>query len=147
MTRGAVPEFSENSYAILSQEYMLLSLRMGYHFSTIEALCTDVESKNYIRVQYKAGGAPLDRRSRRIKLLISLLAQMGFESSSQGDFLDAILTYQSSPALLSRLRQLGRISLMTKQLDMALSNDAIAQWYVEDLKKRLKWNEGGEGSP
>jgi pyruvate,water dikinase len=147
MTRGAVPEFSENSYAILSREYMLLSLRMGYHFSTIEALCTDAESKNYIRVQYKAGGAPLDRRARRIRLLASLLTQMGFESSSQGDFLDAIITYHSSSALLSRLRQLGRISLMTKQLDMALANDAIAQWYAEDLTKKLKWNEDGEGSP
>ena len=143
MTRGSLPEFSENSYAILSREYMLLSLRMGYHFSTIEALCTDTESKNYIRVQYKEGGAPLDRRTRRIKILVALLAQMGFESSSQGDFLDALLTYRTRPAILSRLRQLGRISLMTKQLDMALSNDAIAQWYVEDLKKKLKWR-GGE---
>jgi pyruvate,water dikinase len=144
MTRGSVPEFSENSYAILSSEYMLLSLRMGYHFSTIEALCTDTESKNYIRLQYKEGGAPLDRRARRIKILVALLEQMGFESSSQGDFLDALLTYRSRPALLSRLRQLGRISMMTKQLDMALSNDAIAQWYVEDLKKKLKWKDEEE---
>lgn len=145
MTRGSVPEFSENSYAILSQEYMLLSLRMGYHFSTIEALCTDSESKNYIRVQYKAGGAPLDRRSRRIRLLVALLDKMGFESSGQGDFLDALITYRGCSALLSRLRQLGRISMMTKQLDMALSNDAIAQWYIEDLMKKLKWDEpGGE---
>lgn len=147
MTRGSVPEFSENSYAILSREYMLLSLRMGYHFSTIEALCTDVESKNYIRVQYKAGGAPLDRRSRRIKLLIALLSKMGFESSGQGDFLDALITYRGCSALLSRLRQLGRISMMTKQLDMALSNDAIAQWYIEDLLKKLKWDEPGGESP
>lgn len=147
MTRGSVPEFSENSYAILSQEYMLLSLRMGYHFSTIEALCTEIESKNYIRVQYKAGGAPLDRRSRRIKLLVALLAKMGFESSGQGDFLDALITYRGCSALLSRLRQLGRISMMTKQLDMALSNDAIAQWYIEDLMKKLKWDEPGGESP
>jgi pyruvate,water dikinase len=147
MTRGAAPEFSENSYAILSREYMLLSLRMGYHFSSIEALCTEFESKNYIRVQYKAGGAPLDRRSRRIQILVALLNQMGFESFSQGDFLDAAITYQSCPALLSRLRQLGRISMMAKQLDMALSNDAIAQWYAEDLMKKLNWKEPGAPPP
>jgi pyruvate,water dikinase len=147
MTRGTTPEFSENSYAILSEEYMLLSLRMGYHFSTIEALCTEIESKNYIRVQYKEGGAPLDRRARRIKLLITLLARMGFESSSQGDFLDAVITYRSAPALLSRLRQLGRISMLTKQLDMALANDAITQWYIEDLTRKLQLDGFGEGPP
>ncbi len=146
MTQGAAPEFSENSYAILSKEYMLLSLRMGYHFSTIEALCTEIESKNYIRVQYKEGGAPLDRRIRRIRLLAAILSRMGFENSSQGDFLDAMITYQSCPALLSKLRLLGRISMMTKQLDMALSNDAIAQWYVEDYVKKLNLGEGREES-
>jgi len=26
---------------------------------------------------------------------------------------------------------------MTKQLDMALSNDAIARWYAEDFMKKL----------
>ena len=125
---------------------MLLSLRMGYHFSTIEALCTEIESKNYIRVQYKEGGAPLDRRIRRIKLLAAILSRMGFENSSQGDFLDAMITYQSCPALLSKLRLLGRISMMTKQLDMALSNDAIAQWYIEDYVKKLNLEEGREES-
>ena len=144
MLQGAKPEFSENSYAVLSKQYMLLSLRMGYHFTTIEALCTETESKNYIRVQYKAGGAPLDRRLRRIKVITALLTQMGFENSSKGDFLEAMITYGTAPVLLTRLRQLGRISMMTKQLDMALSDDSIAQWYVRDLKKRLNLTNDGE---
>jgi pyruvate,water dikinase len=144
MLQGATPEFSENSYAVLSREYMLLSLRMGYHFTTIEALCTEAESKNYIRVQYKAGGAPLDRRLRRIKVITALLTEMGFESSSKGDFLDAVMTYGAAPLLLTRLRQLGRISMMTKQLDMALSDDSIAEWYTVDFKKRLQLSDAGE---
>jgi hypothetical protein len=32
---------------------------------------------------------------------------------------------------------LGRITMMTKQLDMALSNDAIAKWYTQDFAKKL----------
>jgi pyruvate,water dikinase len=144
MLQGAESEFSENSYAVLSRQYMLLSLRMGYHFTTIEALCTETESKNYIRVQYKAGGAPLDRRLRRIRVLAALLTPMGFESSSKGDFLEATITYEAAPTLLRALRQLGRISMMTKQLDMALSNDSIAHWYMEDLKKRLHLTDNGK---
>jgi hypothetical protein len=34
--------------------------------------------------------------------------------------------------------------MMTKQLDMALSNDSIAHWYMEDLKKRLHLTDNGK---
>jgi hypothetical protein len=34
--------------------------------------------------------------------------------------------------------------MMTKQLDMALSDDSIAQWYIEDLKKRLSLTDSGK---
>ena len=33
---------------------------------------------------------------------------------------------------------MGRITMLTKQLDMALSNDIIAQWYAKDFVKRLQ---------
>jgi hypothetical protein len=33
---------------------------------------------------------------------------------------------------------------MTKQLDMALSDDSIAQWYIRDLKKKLNLTTDGE---
>jgi pyruvate,water dikinase len=130
-------DFSEDSYALLSREYMLLSLRMGYHFTTVEAVCTETESKNYIHMQYKEGGAPIDRRSRRINILAAILNRLGFENESQADFLDAIVTYQDGREIRRKLRLLGRIAMMTKQLDMALSNDAIADWYTEDFIKRL----------
>ena len=32
---------------------------------------------------------------------------------------------------------LGRVTMMTKQLDMALSNDSITRWYTKDFKKKL----------
>ena len=62
MGTGQRQDFSEASFALLSREYMILSLRLGYHFTTVEAMCTDEPSKNYIRMQYKGGGASLDRR-------------------------------------------------------------------------------------
>ncbi|MBI5526456.1 MAG: hypothetical protein HY897_08980 [Deltaproteobacteria bacterium] len=135
--RGNEPEFSENSYAFLSREYMLLNLRMGYHFATIEAFVTAEPSKNYIRIQYKEGGAPLDRRVRRINLIIELLSLMGFESSSRGDFLDAVVQYQNEAAMTRLLNLIGRINIITKQLDMALASDAVARWYTDDFIKKL----------
>jgi pyruvate,water dikinase len=135
-------DFSESSFALLSQEYMLLSLRMGYHFSTVEAMCSDTVSKNYIRFQCKGGGASLQRRSRRIGLFVELLSRMGFVYTGEGDFIDARMPYQTPAAVTHNLRLLGRITMMTKQLDMALSNDTITRWYVKDILKKLDMADG-----
>jgi len=137
MTRTEDDRFSEKSFAILSDEYMILSLRMGYHFSTIEAMVTEQENKNYIRMEFKDGGATIERRIRRIRLLTDILAKAGFENYSKGDFLDSRLSYQDAESIKDALFLLGRLTVMTKQLDMALSNDAIAKWYTNDFLKRL----------
>jgi pyruvate,water dikinase len=129
--------FSEKSFAVLGAEYMMLSLRMGYHFNTVEALCTDTENKNYIRFQCRGGGASMERRSRRIQLLVDLFTSMGFECNEKGDFLDARIAYQRNWDLLDSLRLIGRITMMTKQLDMGLANDAITKWYIRDFKSKL----------
>lgn len=130
-------EYSTNCYTILSNEYMFLSLRMGYHFTTIEAFCTEESGKNYIRFQYKGGGASQERRLARIDLLSFILAEIGFENRIQGDFLDSIDAYRECRENLQILKTLGRLTLLTKQLDMALSNNAIVQWYKDYFKRKL----------
>ena len=136
-TPGARDDYSETSFALLGHEYMIVSLRMGYHFTTVEAMCTQDPRKNYIRMQYKEGGAALERRSRRIRLITEVLSCVGFEHQSKGDFLDSSLAYQDAETMKKRLFELGRLTMMTKQLDMALANDSIAQWYTEDFIKKL----------
>jgi pyruvate,water dikinase len=137
MTSGERGTFAESSFAILGEEYMLLSLYLGYHFTTIEAMCAEEVSKNYVRMQFKEGGASLERRARRIRLIMDILSKMGFENSGKGDFLDSMVSYQDCRSITEKLYQLGRITMMTKQLDMALSSDAIAQWYAKDFMKKL----------
>lgn len=134
---GADAEFAEDSFAIIAKDYMVLSLRMGYHFSTIEAMASDEISKNYIRFQFKSGGAAVDRRMRRIKIITDILSELGFENDSKGDFLDARISYYDGESIRKRLFVLGRLTMLTKQLDMALSNDSIAEWYKNDIMKKL----------
>jgi pyruvate,water dikinase len=124
-------------FALLSREYMILSLRLGYHFTTFESMCTDEPSKNYIRMQFKGGGASSDRRIRRIGLVMDLLSRMGFEHASRGDFLDSSLSYADEVAIAEKLRLLGRLTMLTKQLDMALANDKVTQWYAGDFARKL----------
>ncbi|MGC9027032.1 MAG: PEP/pyruvate-binding domain-containing protein [bacterium] len=130
-------DFLERSFAILSKEYMLIGLHMGYHFSTVEAMCTDDISKNYVRIQYKDGGATIDRRIRRIKVLAEILSAMGFSNFTEGDFLDSSIHYQSCDSIIKILENVGRLSILSKQLDMALANDSIANWYKKDILKKL----------
>jgi pyruvate,water dikinase len=136
-------EFSESSFAVLSKEYMILSLRMGYHFTTVEAMCTEEASSNYIRFQCKGGGASVARRSRRIRLFEELLASMGFGHTGKGDFIDARIAYQNPADLANNLRLIGHITMITKQLDMALSNESITNWYIKDFKKKLGLTDDG----
>jgi pyruvate,water dikinase len=143
-TRGRRGEFAEDSYAILSKEYMIVSLRMGYHFTTIEAICSEEPNKNFIHVQYKQGGAAMDRRLRRLQLVSRILRAMGFEISSKGDFLDSRINYLRCREIRRKLKLIGRLTIMTKQLDMALPNDPIADWYTKDFMRKLGV---GEGSP
>ena len=133
--RGA--SFSRQSFAVLSREYMMLSLRMGYHFSTIEALCTEEPSNNYIRMQLKQGGARAERRARRVRLVSTILEALGFDNHGRHDFLDTEIHYLSPEPLLERLQILGRLTVLTKQLDMALSSDEIMDWYTRDIMKKI----------
>jgi pyruvate,water dikinase len=137
MLRTQQNDFLEKSFAILGKEYMLLGLHMGYHFSTVEAMCTDDGNKNYIRMQYKDGGAALDRRVRRIRVLSEILSDMGFSNITEADFLDSSVHYQSCSFIVEKLQVIGRLTMMFKQLDMALANDSVAQWYKADFLKRL----------
>ncbi len=137
MRRGSRTGYSEDSYAILGRDYMNLSLRMGYHFTTFESVCTAQPGKNYIRVQYKHGGASIERRIRRVRLISEVLGAAGFESFSKGDFLDSRIAYLEPEGVVERLLILGRLAIMTKQLDMALSSDAVTDWYARDFMRRL----------
>ena len=130
-------EYSESSFAAVSKEYMVAGLHMGYHFTSIEAMCTENPSHNFIRMQYKEGGASYDRRIRRTRIIADLCSRMGFENFSKGDFLDSRMSNRLSGKLLETLDMVGRLMILTKQLDMVLSNDSIADWYAEDFMKQL----------
>lgn len=130
-------KFSQRSFAVLSAEYMMLSLRLGYHLSTVESLCSEDPARNYVRMQLKQGGASRERRVRRVRLMADILEAMGFDNFGHGDFLDAEIQHLGAEPVRERLRSIGRLTVLTKQLDMALSGDALTRWYTEDIAKKL----------
>lgn len=130
-------QFTENSFAVIGRDYALVSLRLGFHFTSVEAMACGEAEKNFVRMHYKGGGAAVDRRQRRIRLLAELLGRMGFEHIIKSDFIDSVMTFRGREEILATLNRLGHLTLMTKQLDMALSNERVTSWYQEDFAKRL----------
>ncbi len=108
------------SYAILSADYVNLSVRFGYHFATVDALCGDDVDHNYVTLSYAGGAGAYHGRSLRIQFLATVLSRLGFTTEIKGDMLDASLMRLDKPALSDALDQLGRLLGASRLLDMAL---------------------------
>jgi pyruvate, water dikinase len=137
MTNQKTDSLAEKSYAVVSRDYMVLSLRMGYHFSTISSICSDNTNRNFIKMTFKEGGASIEKRIRRIKLITDLLTKIGFSASSKGDFFSAFIEYTDLKRTEDMLFKLGQITMLTKQLDVALSDDEDVQDYTEEFSEIL----------
>jgi hypothetical protein len=75
---------------------------------------------------------------RRIRLIKDVLNELGFEHEGKGDFLDTRLTYQGADRVCNALFKLGQLTMLTKQLDMALASDDVTEWYTQQIKQRLE---------
>ncbi len=128
-------EAALRSFAVLSANYMNFSIRLGYHFSMIEAYAGENINDNYIKFFFKGGGAATDRRLRRIRLIKEILKKMDFGVSIKEDVLHATLTKHRRKYIEHKLEILGKFTAYTKQLDMVLYNDGVTDWYIEEFVK------------
>ena len=135
---ASVPEnelyaMGKKSFAVLSGNYMNFSIRLGYHFSMIEAYAGDNMNDNYIKFFFKGGGAAIDRRLRRVRLITEILKKMGFRVTCKEDVIDAILTKYKKETIEEKLKAMGKLTAYTKQLDMVMFNDAVTDMYIDDF--------------
>jgi pyruvate,water dikinase len=133
----------ENSFAFISDEYMNCSIRLGYHFSSVEAYAGNNPEDNYIRIFFKGGGAVIERRMRRVRLITEILKSIGFRTIKVNeDVIDAIITHQDKSTMGKNLEVLGKLTVYTKQQDMAMYNDAITDFYIKEfLNQHLPVND------
>jgi pyruvate,water dikinase len=108
------------SYAILSGDYLNLSIRFGYHFATVDALCSEDIEHNYVTLSFAGGAGAYHGRSLRIQFLANVLTRLGFEVTIKGDLIQASLMRLDQPAMETALDQLGRLLGTSRLLDMAL---------------------------
>ncbi len=119
------------AYVILSKDYLNFHCRLAYHFTVIDAVCTDIPTTNYVTFRFEGGGAGANGRFRRIQLVKEILEALYFRVEIKGDFLTGIFRGGTREETCSRLDQLGRLMGFTRQLDMSLNDEPTRKRYVE----------------
>jgi pyruvate, water dikinase len=121
----------EKNFAIITDDYLNLSNRLGFHFATIESLLAG-PGESYVSFTFYGGGAELPRRMRRVRFLARVLEKFDFRVELKEDSITARIDGYDAEALEERLEMLGRLMMVSKQMDMImLSEEAVDQFYDE----------------
>lgn len=121
----------EKNFAIIAGDYLNLSNRLGFHFATIESFLGAPE-ESYVSLTFYGGGAELERRRRRVRFLSKVLQRLDFRVELKEDSLTARIDGDDAQSLEGKLEQLGRLMMVSKQLDMSMiSEEAVEHHYRE----------------
>jgi pyruvate,water dikinase len=130
----------EKNFAIITEDYMNLSNRLGFHFATIEALLARRED-SYISFTFYGGGAEITRRRRRALFLAKVMEHLDFRVELKEDSISARIDDLDAPALEQKLEVLGRLMMVSKQMDMIMiSDESVEQSYQEFISQGYTLN-------
>jgi pyruvate,water dikinase len=127
----------EKNFAIITNDYLNLSNRLGFHFATIEAFL-GAPGESYVSFTFYGGGAELPGRMRRVRFLTRVLENLDFRVEPKGDSIVARIDGYDADVLEGKLEVLGRLMMVSKQLDMVmLSEDAVEQHYRDFSERHI----------
>ncbi len=122
----------EKNFAIITDDYLNLSNRLGFHFATVEAFLGTPEN-SYVSFTFYGGGAELTRRMRRVRFLSLVLQHLGFRVELKEDSITARVDALEPALLETKLEILGRLMMVSKQLDMVMLSDDEADRYYQEF--------------
>jgi pyruvate,water dikinase len=124
-----------SSYAVLSDVYLNLNLKFGYHFVILDTLCSGKIGENHILFRFNGGGGDDHGRSLRAEFLQCVLQRLHFDVSRTSDLVDASLSGVTEATLMEKLDQIGRLLGATRLMDMYLGQAQQVAPYVEAFLK------------
>lgn len=125
MLTGPVDALGDN-LAIVGNEYVNISLRLGYHFSVVDAHLGSDDSRNYVYFRFAGGLADPERRGRRARFIRDVLKAMDFKVSVKGDLVIGRIKSDQPRILRAALSALGALTAFSRQRDTSLYSDEDA---------------------
>ncbi len=124
-------QYTGHNIAIISETYVNLCFRFGYHFNIIDAFCHDVERDNHIYFRFLGGATDIAKRSRRATLIATILEAFDFSVKTRGDLVIARTGNLVQSEMERTLDILGRLIGFTRQLDVQMTDDQAVARYAE----------------
>ncbi|MFW5489759.1 MAG: PEP/pyruvate-binding domain-containing protein [Desulfovibrio sp.] len=126
------------SYAVLSESYLHLMIRFGYHFSQVDSVCSPTSAQNYVNFRFKGGGGLPEQRLLRLRFIRAVLEAFDFTTKTRGDMLDANFIRASEKDTQRRLVVVGRLLAVTRLMDMGLGDDSDIERMARDFVQRAE---------
>jgi pyruvate, water dikinase len=132
-----MPSYSGINLAVVTETYLNLHLKLGYHYNLIDARLDADPHHNHIYFRFVGGVTDLTRRSRRARLLADILSKYHFKVDIKGDLVLARVLHLPQEEMRRRLIALGQLVGFTRQLDMQLKSDDDVGRFLEAFMERL----------
>lgn len=120
-------QLGDNSYAIISLNYLNFGSRLGYHFTTLDSVCGETLNDNYILFRFKGGAADIERRARRARFVGDILAHFHFNIEQKEDLLNAWVKKLPQDSTRNLLTMVGRLIGCARQLDVVMDAEATLE--------------------
>ncbi|MFV0436454.1 MAG: PEP/pyruvate-binding domain-containing protein [Desulfopila sp.] len=127
----ARPEEIGRNLVVVLEHYMNINMRLGYHFTIIDAYISETINDNSIYFRFLGGVTEFIRRSRRAAFIGKVLQNYDFRVEIHGDLVIGRLKKLSAPRMIARLRMLGGLVAYTRQLDARMHTDDAIDYHVQ----------------
>ncbi len=124
-------DYDTRSFAVVTPEYLNLSLSMGYHYIALDSYLSDDPYLNHITISFKGGAADAHKRGLRIFLISKILKKTGFKINIKNDFLKARIKDEDAGIIEQNLFVAGKMFGMTRLLDLFLEDENTVEEYFK----------------
>ncbi|OGR01439.1 MAG: hypothetical protein A2511_00765 [Deltaproteobacteria bacterium RIFOXYD12_FULL_50_9] len=126
------------NYFLVSKNFCNVNVRLGYHFSLVEAHMSEFLTENYVSFQFRGGAADEWRKLLRVNLIKDILSNFGFRIDQKADGLTARIEKRPAAFLLERLKVIGYLLMHTRQIDMVMGDQGMVEHYREKIMNDLR---------
>ncbi len=134
----AGPEDVGRNLAVISNHYMNLHLRLGYHFNMLDAYIGDVLNDNYIYFRFLGGVSNVARRSRRARFIAEVMECFDFLVEIHGDLVVGRVKKMSKERMVARMKVLGGLIGYTRQLDISMISDERIDLHLSEFMQKIQ---------